>query len=244
MELVVIESGSEGNGYAMIGSGETLLIEAGVRFSEYQRALGKDVFNVIGCLITHEHGDHALYAKQVTQHGIPIFCSRGTAVYIKSKHNILILEAGKAYSIGSFKVVPFKVNHDATEPFGYLINHNDCGNILFITDSGDCNYKFSELSTAIIECNYEDIRINENIERKIVDGKRASRTRKAHLSLSQVKTFVERNYNNSLMRIVLIHTSCDNLNSEVAKREVYNVSHVPVYIAERGLRISIGKEPF
>jgi phosphoribosyl 1,2-cyclic phosphodiesterase len=55
VEIKVLASGSSGNSY-MIDDGETkLLIEAGIRVKEIQKALNFDLQRVAGCLVTHQH---------------------------------------------------------------------------------------------------------------------------------------------------------------------------------------------
>ena len=56
MELKVINSGSSGNGYALISeAGEILLLECGVKGIEMKRAIDFQVGNVAGCLLSHIH---------------------------------------------------------------------------------------------------------------------------------------------------------------------------------------------
>lgn len=56
MLLKCIASGSSGNSYALISGKEILLIEAGVRLLEVKRNIDFQISNVVGCVITHEHG--------------------------------------------------------------------------------------------------------------------------------------------------------------------------------------------
>ena len=56
MFLRCIGSSSKGNGYALIAENETLLLEAGVPFTAVNKAIDFEPSNVIGCLISHEHG--------------------------------------------------------------------------------------------------------------------------------------------------------------------------------------------
>ena len=59
MVLKVLGSSSQGNCYILENRDEALIIEAGVRFIEVKKALGFDIRKVSGCLITHQHNDHA-----------------------------------------------------------------------------------------------------------------------------------------------------------------------------------------
>ena len=63
MNLSVLNSSSAGNCYVFQNKTEALIVEAGVRFSELQKALDFNVRKVVGCIITHEHGDHSAYVS-------------------------------------------------------------------------------------------------------------------------------------------------------------------------------------
>lgn len=56
MLMKCINSGSSGNGYALISDNEILLIECGVTAKEMLRAIDYHTGKVAGCLISHEHG--------------------------------------------------------------------------------------------------------------------------------------------------------------------------------------------
>ena len=54
MVLNVLGSGSSGNGYILTNdSGDSLIIELGVKWDEYLRALNYDISKVAGCLVSH-----------------------------------------------------------------------------------------------------------------------------------------------------------------------------------------------
>jgi phosphoribosyl 1,2-cyclic phosphodiesterase len=50
-------SSSAGNSYALISSsGEILAIEAGVKFTDFKKMINWRVSDVVGCIVSHEHG--------------------------------------------------------------------------------------------------------------------------------------------------------------------------------------------
>ncbi|WP_444705619.1 hypothetical protein, partial [Mariniphaga sediminis] len=88
MKLKILGSSSKGNCYLLIdATGQTLAIEAGVRFSDVQKAINFQTSNLVGCLVTHEHGDHAGYVYQFYKAAVDIYCSKGTAKCFGSKHH-------------------------------------------------------------------------------------------------------------------------------------------------------------
>lgn len=50
-------SSSAGNSYALISNnGEILAIEAGVNFMEFKKIIDWRISDVVGCIVSHEHG--------------------------------------------------------------------------------------------------------------------------------------------------------------------------------------------
>nr|DAZ48089.1 MAG TPA: tRNase Z endonuclease [Caudoviricetes sp.] len=50
-------SSSAGNSYALISSsGEILAIEAGVKFTDFKKMINWRVSDMVGCIVSHEHG--------------------------------------------------------------------------------------------------------------------------------------------------------------------------------------------
>lgn len=65
MVLSVLGSSSSGNAYVLQNAGEALLIEAGINFKKVVTALEGNISKVVGCLITHEHGDPVSFREKV-----------------------------------------------------------------------------------------------------------------------------------------------------------------------------------
>ena len=72
MELRVLGSSSSGNCYILDNGNEALIIEAGIRFIDVKKALDFNIRKVVGCLITHQHNDHAKYAKAMVDCGFHV----------------------------------------------------------------------------------------------------------------------------------------------------------------------------
>jgi len=49
-------SSSVGNGYALCGTDEILLMECGVPSKDMLKAIDYQVNKIVGCLVSHEHG--------------------------------------------------------------------------------------------------------------------------------------------------------------------------------------------
>lgn len=244
MNLKVIGTGSSGNAYLLYNKEEVLLIECGVIFKKIKEALSFDFSKVVGCILTHEHGDHNKAVKDILTAGIKVFTSNGTleASGVREHHNSHPIQSKKLYQIGSFKIIPFDIRHDVKEPLGFLINHPECGTTLFLTDSFYSPYKFNGLNNMIIEANFcEDI-----IDNKLKFDKKFLRDRilKSHLSIQKCIDLLNTNDLTAVNNIVLIHLSDSNSNEIEFKKKVQDATGKNTIVAFNGLDIPFNKDPF
>lgn len=238
MIMKCIGSSSRGNCYLLTSSeGETLIIECGVDIKEIKKALNFDFSKVAGCLVTHEHKDHSKEVENLNVLGIKIYTSFGTSKALKISSNFKphVLDHSVRCKIGTFEVVPFVVKHDAMEPLGFLIEHPECGIILFATDTYYIPYSFKDFDIhhVMIECNYskEILRYNNQLE-KLKD-----RIMHSHFELEDVKEFFRANDFTELRDVILLHLSNANSNAEQFTEEIRTLTKRPVYIAEKGLEV-------
>jgi len=244
MNLKVIGTGSSGNCYLLYNKEEVLLIECGVSFKKVKEGFNFDFSKVMGCLVTHEHGDHNKAIKEVLAAGIRVYASHGTleASGVLEHHNSHPIQSKKLYQIGSFKIIPFDIRHDVKEPLGFLINHPECGTTLFLTDSFYSPYKFSGLNNLIIEANFcEDI-----IDQKLKFDKKFLRDRvlKSHLSIQKCIDLLNANDLTAVNNIVLIHLSDSNSNEIEFQKKVQEATGKNTIVARNGLEILFNKNPF
>lgn len=245
MNLRIISSGSVGNCYLFEAKNETLIVELGVSFKILKQALDFDFSKVVGAIVTHEHGDHAKAVPDALKAGIDVYASRGTLDAIGAKHHRTFGIANKqVFHLGGFKIMPFDVKHDCKEPFGYLISHAECGNVLFITDSYYVPYKFENLHNVIVEANYSEAIINERLISGKLNGFVRDRVIQSHLSLETCKQLLSANDLSKVNNIVLIHLSDGNADAKQFQKEVTQHTGKRVFVAEKGLNIELNKTPF
>lgn len=245
MKLKVLGSSSKGNSYVLeSSSGQILVLEAGIRLAEVKKQIGFKVNNIVGCLITHEHGDHAAYANQFTEAAIDVYCSEGTAKVFKPHHRIYELESQVLYEIGEFKVVAFDVIHDAAEPFGYLIQHPECGTTLFLTDTYYSEFTFKGLNNIILEVNYDVDILEASIESGRLDPSIKARIVTSHMSLQTALELLEANDLSKVNNIVLIHLSDSNSHEVNFKKEIEAATGKTVTVADTGTEVLLNKTPF
>lgn len=240
MNLKIISSSSRGNAYILEGKKQSLLIECGVAWKYIQTALEWNISKVVGCLVSHAHLDHCCSSYQVMNAGIDLYTSQGTAETFKTLHHRLkVMEPMKKVTIGEFKVLPFLVEHDAPEPFGFLISHPESGLTLFVTDTIYTKHIFSGVHNYIIEANYDLEIIDDNIALGLSNKFVRDRVIASHTSLSTCKDFLSKCDLAEARQIVLIHLSDDNADPTRFKREVQQLTGRPVYIAHPGLTIPL-----
>ena len=246
MRLTVLASGSAGNGYILEGGSSALIIECGVSPERMMRATDFPISKVAGCLISHEHGDHAAYAGRYAQLGLTICASAGTLEACKLPFSARLgrLEAMKMQRIGEFVVYPFDIVHDAVEPLGFIIEHRECGRILFLTDTSFCKYNFQDMNLdhIMIEANYDDGLLNENIASGVVDAFRGERTRKTHLSIRQACDLIKSLQTADLKTVILIHLSQDNADADYfARKAAETALFAKIGVAVKGFTIELNK---
>ena len=244
MILKVIGTGSKGNCYLLEAANETLMIECGVNIQKIKQTLNFNFSKLAGCLVTHEHQDHAAGIDGMIRHGVNIYATAGTLQDRKS-NRAKSIEKHKTYRIGGFKVKAYDVPHDAVDPVGFLIEHPESGKILFLTDAMYCPYTFNDLNNIIIEANYS----KEIIDRKVREGANPqflrNRILKSHMSLENcIASVLLANDLSQVNNIVLIHLSNSNSDEALFKKRVHEATGKTVTVADNGLEMNFNKYPF
>ena len=250
MILKVIQTGSAGNSYLLRSrDGESILIECGVRIEAIKQAVHFDFSKVVGCLVTHQHQDHCKGINALIGCGVDVFALQDTheALDTISSHRAKAFETNEGtlltHQIGGFKVLPFKVKHDVPT-VGFLIQHKECGKVLFITDSYYCPFKFKGLNNIIVEANYS---------KKIIDKKYGpesekfflhNRILKSHMSLETCCDMLRANDITAVNNIVLIHLSDTNSDERMFKKEVEDLTGKNVSVAYNGMNVVMDVTPF
>ena len=246
MNLSIISTGSQGNCYILSNEKEAIIIECGVNIKSIKKDLDFDLSKVVGCILTHEHLDHAKSIKEVMSSGIEVYASAGTHIArgTDKSHRARTLINKVPVKIGGFKVLPFDVKHDAAEPMGFLINHKETGNLLFLTDTYYSPYKFANLNNIIIEANFSQ----EIIDRKVAEGVSQeflrNRILQSHLSLENCIDLLDVNDLTAVNNIVLIHLSDTNSHEANFKKCVEINTGKNVTVARNNMKINLKKNPF
>ena len=215
IQTQVISSGSEGNAVIYNNS---IMVDCGVSLkalSEVKRSL-----KIV--LLTHKHGDHlklrTLQRLQAERPTLRVACGDFLLEELPCIKNIDVLQVGKIYDYGAFKVSPVKLYHDVPN-FGWRIFLKPTI-IDFI--KGNYEYKIFHATDTVhlegitakgydlyaIEHNYCEEYIQQAIEEARANGKytHAYDSIKTHLSIHQARAFIEANRKES-SEVLELHKS-------------------------------------
>lgn len=245
MRMTCLGSGSSGNCYLLEAADGVLMLEAGVRFNEVKKALRFKISGIVGCIVTHEHKDHSKSLKDVIGCGIrvlaldEVFQSQGIAnrAFCKS------IEPMHGYKVGGFKVFAFPVAHDVP-CVGFMIEHEEMGKLLFVTDTMMLEYRVPSLNHIMLEANYADDILQYNIEHGIVPFAMRDRLLHSHMELETAKGIIRANDMADVNEVILIHLSGNNSDAGRFEREISEVSGKPTYTATAGMTFDLSKTPF
>lgn len=253
MFMRVISTGStKGNCYALQSSAdEIVLLDCGCNYKKILRGIDYQISNVSGVLLSHEHGDHTgnhnKTVREIMNAGITVYTGAETIKNLGITDGTIKAVTKKRYfKIGSFSAVPFNLPHTSAnkEPcpnFGYLVEHEEMGKLLYLTDFEHCRYKFKSMEPdhLVIGCNYcEELidRNNPKWEHQIT----------GHCSLSTCKQFIKENRTESLRTVTLVHLSGDSSDACKIQKEIQEVAgdNVLVQIGRAGLEVDLNLCPF
>ncbi|MEK3995662.1 MBL fold metallo-hydrolase [Psychrobacillus sp. FSL K6-2365] len=232
IEIQTLATGSTGNAYYVTDGVTPILIECGITFKQIQRKLNFQTTDIVACLVTHEHKDHCAGLSGVLGAGIRSYMSKGTRDAIGIKHHrIKTVENKKQFVIGTWTILPFDVQHDVAEPFGFLLVNQAGDKLLFATDTYYIKYKFQGLTHLMIECNYCQSVLDVNEQTGRIHPSMRKRVMKSHFSMENVIEFLKANDLSKLQEIWLLHLSDTNSNEELIRNEVAKVTgkliHIP-----------------
>ena len=241
MNLVVVNSGSDGNTYLLNSDTDCVVLDCGVNFKTVMKMLDFNISKIRFAVCTHIHSDHMKYVKDYLNKGFKVLMPKQVKEHFENYSLAVQVEPMKRISIGSFNVTPFEVPHDEDVTcFAYIIEHKSFGKLLYMTDCMYCKYNLNKLKINhfLCECNYIKELANENYEKGLRD-----RVLKTHMELETVKGFIKANASDSLQNVILCHLSNSNADAERMVAEIQKVANkTNVFVAERGVEILLRKK--
>ena len=201
----VINSGSEGN--AVIYN-NAIMVDCGVSLKALEAV--KRSLKIV--LLTHKHSDHlkicTLQRLQAERPTLRVACGDFLLEELPCIKNIDVLQVGKIYDYGAFKVSPIKLYHDVPN-FGWRIFLPNGQKIFHATDTVHLEgISAKGYDLYAIEHNYCEEYIQQAIEEARANGEytHAYGNINTHLSIQQARTFIEANRKES-SEVLELHKS-------------------------------------
>lgn len=205
IQTQVISSGSEGN--AVIYN-NAIMVDCGVSLKALQEV--KRSLKIV--LLTHKHSDHlkirTLQRLQAERPTLRVACGDFLLEELPCINNIDVLQVGKIYDYGAFKVSPIKLYHDVPN-FGWRIFLPNGQKIFHATDTVHLEgISAKGYDLYAIEHNYCEEYIQQAIEEARANGEytHAYGSIKTHLSIQQARAFIEANRKES-SEVLELHKS-------------------------------------
>jgi phosphoribosyl 1,2-cyclic phosphodiesterase len=228
LTLKVLGSSSSGNCGLLINQGKYYLIDAGFsgrRISQLLKAYHITLSNLSGVFITHEHQDHIVGLKILTQQPhLNFYANFATSSAIESKYNIKgpwkIFKTGQIFDIDpSLSVKTFSIPHDTVDPIGFLFKTCDYS-CAWVTDLGhitqDIRQALMKAQDIVFESNHDETLVRNHPTRPSYVKERILGPL-GHLSNKAAFDFIKNN-RGPWKNICLAHLSKDCNSCEIVKQ--------------------------
>ena len=251
--IASLNSGSNGNCYYVGNTEEAVLIDAGISCRETEKRMKRldlSMDRIRALFISHEHGDHiAGVAALAKKYRLPVYITAPTLAGAR-----LQVENTQVYSfvphtpvsIGGLSVTAFPKYHDASDPYSFVVSHNEV-TIGVFTDLGiACEQLvryFKQCHAAFLEANYDEDMLENggypyHLKKRIRGGSgHLSNTQALEVFTSHRPAFMShlllshlsRNNNDPQLVQSLFDAHAGNTKIIVASRyresEVYHITH-------------------
>lgn len=234
MRFSVLASGSTGNAIYVENDEHAFLVDVGLSGKKMEQLFAKidrDMKNLTGILVTHEHSDHIKGIGVVARkYKVPIFANEKTWQAMDGHiGNIpteqrFIFNMETVQSFGSLDIESFAVSHDAVDPMFYVFHEND-RKLVVITDTGYVSDRMKGIirgaDSFVFESNH-DIgmlqmgRYPWSIKRRILSDVGHVSNEDAAIAMSEVVF-------EKPTQIYLSHLSKDNNMKELARMSVSQI---------------------
>jgi len=242
ISVCLLASGSRGNAIYISDGHASILIDAGLSGVEIQRRMAArelDPQQLNGIVVSHEHNDHiqavGILARRFK---LPVYISANTyAAAQKQLGKIDTIErfnCGTPFQVGSLKLHPFSISHDATDPAGFTVTANGT-RIGIATDLGIVTTMvkthLQDCVALIIEANHDRTMLSEGpypwpLKQRI-------QSRSGHLSNDDTSQLLLEVLHDGLTHVILAHLSEQNNTPDKALQAVQQT------LAGTGVNLSV-----
>lgn len=219
MRFLPLGSGSRGNATLVELGSMRLLVDAGLSarsLAARLEAVGVAPRQVDGILLSHEHEDHARGVERFSKrHGVPVICSARTleALDLSPIHLACWqpLDRGSVLDLGSVRIEPFPVPHDAVDPLGFIL-HGEGLQVGIATDLGHATTlvveRLRRCQLVMLETNHDDEMLRSGSYPWQIKQRVAGRL--GHLSNREAAAVLRQTVAEGCRAVVLAHLSEHN----------------------------------
>lgn len=246
MEVIALQSGSNGNCVYVEAGGTRLLIDAGISGAQASGRLaehGGDIGRVDAVLLSHDHHDHSrsvgIFQRKFK---LPVYATRGSLDAARRRSSlgrmgeVCHFAAGSTLRIGGLTVETLPTPHDGVEGVAFVIDDGQT-RLGVLTDLGhvfaDLPAVLATLDAVLLESNYDPGmlargRYPEFLRQRI-------RGPHGHLSNAEAAELLARGAGGRLQWACLGHLSEENNRPDVALRTHRKVlgNTLPLCVASR-----------
>lgn len=231
MKINHIASGSSGNAVTISDGQTMLMLDAGIRYQNLAVARLINLTDIEAVFVTHSHNDHCVAVPEMIRRGMTVYMSEGCRKEIVPSKICPTLGHMDTTAEGTFKVMAFDVIHDTPEPLGFMFQsyYSDEKGI-YIADSKCPNYVIDGLTHLIVECNFQQNRLENNDK---LDESVKERIRRNHMSLESLVEWLSSMNLMSAKEIHLIHMSTSHCHPKEAVDTIQQATGIPTYTLQQ-----------
>ena len=227
MQVISLQSGSNGNCIYVEAGGVRLLFDAGISGSQAQSRLaarGRDICAVDAVLISHDHRDHVRCAGVYQRKfGLPVYATRRTLEAANAYRDLGVMrdvqyfEAGGGLLFGEVVIETIPTPHDGVDGVAFVVD-DGYRRLGILTDLGHVfdglTSVVQTLDAVVLESNFDPVMLAHGTYPEFL--KRRIRGPHGHLSNLEAAEVLRHAVGGLLRWACLAHLSEENNTSELA----------------------------
>lgn len=167
---------------------------------------------------------------------IPIYSNEEVSEKYKG---VKALQPKVRYKIGDFIVQPLEVQHNVHN-FAFIIEHEEIGKLVFVTDAISFPYKVKGVNHLLIEANFSEDLIIDNL----CKNETIRSHNEYHMEIGKTIEAIKRNMNPDLKTLMLIHLSDGQSDEKLFQKMVFEEVGIRPIIADKGIIVELNKDDF